>query len=254
MKIDIDNHGFVDFTNVYKFLIDRYTPDDDSCPAVLFVDDTETMIYASEEGDEVIILNRESPDLRRDLRNIIRKTPIKLKRTEEEQLPWNSCLNYAAWYYEAYNICQYLKIEMPALWFYKNRLHGIDLDNVCYSSEKSGYRVTDMFIRSDNISHPDTVLKMLLHELRHTWQHKYHNEWFEDYSFNRGEKDQDEKYCLQKAEVDADAFAYWTMEQNGMRFSYDPGSEQHMLIKYRMAEILEEEIMPLSLCMIKKNS
>lgn len=256
-KLIMQNHTANDFTKLYKYLLDKYS-DNDLCPAILLVDSKESMICQSNiYGVEVVMLDRNADNIMIDLKKIIRKAPENMSYENEKKLypVWEPCVNYTVMYREAFNICQYLDIEMPALFFYREKCNPYFNTSVASQSEKSGWLVTDVFVKIEKTGDNLGAIKSLIHELRHAWQHKYHNNWFDSYKTYNGKNPkskQNEEYSLQKTEIDADAFAYWLLEKNGIKYSFDDQVDMDRLLKERMRDIDNEWKDPIKLNSFKK--
>jgi hypothetical protein len=60
------------------------------------------------------------------------------------------------------------------------------------------------------------TIEVLLHELRHAWQHEKHqNRFFDNYKFLSSGIDL-KTYCMQPAEIDAEAFSFRMMQMYGL--------------------------------------
>ena len=69
---NLKKHGEQDFTQLYKTLLDK-TQRQEECPALLLLDDCAPTIIQDENGYEAVILDRNSTNHNRELKNIIRK-------------------------------------------------------------------------------------------------------------------------------------------------------------------------------------
>lgn len=227
LKLDLKNHEQKDFSSVYKILVDWSEARGD-CPALLLLDDVPPMIIRYDEDSSIVILNRTSCRIERDLKKVLRKSEEKVEQNLFEKLKevWHPSLAYKVWYRWLLEICSYLKIETPAVYFTKKKLGWFgSLNGTVFPGGDKPY-ATDVFITVDenNILY---AVKILLHELRHVWQHKYHNDMFDGYfSFKR---ENSEQYYMQKAEIDADAFAYWVLEENGVKFILEDLGEKRCI-------------------------
>lgn len=246
---NLGNHTSKDFTEVYEFLINRYGMDQ-SCPAILLMDTKEPAAYKSSNGHEVIILDRNSETLKRDLKKLIRKSAISLDHFSEKLLTqiWDPGRNHGVLYKVAYDICQYLQIEMPALFFYTHKYNDPLFISIAYPSQNESKPASDVYICFDSEfddKRIETVylIKTLLHELRHAWQFKYHPDWFCGYTYpnyNNSECKETLNYQLHKTEIDAEAFSYWFLEKKA-KFNMDSlDPEVTLAIRKRIDEIKQE--------------
>ena len=68
-------HKEQDFTALYNFLLSKYQGRED-CPALLLLDDCNPSIIKDRNGLEAVILDRNSDNLKREIKNIIRKPGV----------------------------------------------------------------------------------------------------------------------------------------------------------------------------------
>ena len=231
LHVNIDSHEQQNFTALYEKLLSKFA-DDSNCPAIILLDDTEPMICRNSFGDSVLFLNRNSDTLLRDFKKTISKKEIIISEKNEMQLEtfWSPECNYGIWYNWIWKVCKYLEIDMPAIYIVDRMPDAFsNLSGVVLPGNRP--YATDIFIRLDN-NIADTV-KTCIHELRHVWQYKYHDDWFDDYHAFIPENR--EAYYMQTAEIDADAFAYWVLESNGIRFHLeDLGLTRSKALRERM--------------------
>jgi outer membrane protein assembly factor BamB len=89
--------------------------------------------------------------------------------------------------------------------------------------------VSDVFVKGDN--DPVRTLGTMLHELRHVWQHTYHNDWFSGYqSFDKYDSSSKDDYYEQYSEIDATAFQYWALHHLGFNFHLEDLGEKRILV------------------------
>lgn len=80
------------------------------------------------------------------------------------------------------------------------------------------------------------MINSLVHELRHAWQHMYHQDWFDDYNINLPL----ENYFDQITECDAAAYAYlFTFYSCGLRLEPSVGQEK---VLQRVRELEKEDL------------
>lgn len=180
-------------------------------------------------------MNRNSDNILRDLKKTLRRPEEKLTAEEVDQLGvlWNPDLNYSFMYRFVLDVCKYLDVTVPAIFFCSRMMDQFsELRGVVFPGNAP--YVTDAFIKAE-ISDMSWCLKRCLHELRHVWQHQFHDDWFlKYYGYTETQK---ENYSFQQAEIDADAFAYWVMEANGFKWHLeDLGEERESALKKRMQE------------------
>lgn len=230
-------HKEQDFTALYNFLLSKYQGRED-CPALLFLDDCNPSIIKDRNGLEAVILDRNSDNLKREIKNIIRKPGVVTDCKAFETF-WVSDNRYDILYRIVLDICSLLKIPAPAIFLSKRMpstlKNGMEARGLSYPGDKP--YTTDIFVKGTMDS--PSIIKTLSHELRHAWQHKYHNDWFDDYSTEKSGNE----YALQKAEIDADAFAYLYLEQYGMHYILsDLGETIFKALSKRMDEIREQKL------------
>ena len=239
MKLTIGGHQPFDYTAVYKLLLDKYQ-NSENCPALLMVDELpEPVFFRDKLGHGMIILDRNANNILRVLKKTIPKQEILLSDKELKDMKldqiWHPDVKYKNIYSIAYQTCTSLQVDMPALYFV-NKIPGHENLNGCAWPGNAPY-VTEIFFK---VRHGNTIgmLRTLFHEIRHVWQHKYHNDWFDDYfQFSYDKK---EEYYMQKAEIDADAYAYSVLERNNAEeFVQDEYMTKQMFeaIRARMEEI-----------------
>lgn len=246
-NLNLSSHAFHDYRKVYEYLISSYGNTPHDCPAVLLLDSTYSIPLRDEKGLNIAVINRNSPRLLGDLKRTISKPAevIDSSMTGSISSMISSDCNYWLCYKWLLEICEYLDIAVPALFICEKMPPFIDnLNGVCFPGGEVPY-VTDVFMKLEKGMDEALWIKTFLHELRHVWQHKYHNDWFNGYeSFG---KEGPGAYYSQFVEVDADAFAYKTLENHGVRFILeDLGLERSKLIRKRMAEISAEKPLYLS--------
>lgn len=100
------------------------------------------------------------------------------------------------WYSVTLRISEILNINCPQVTF-----HACFRDGDAGNFGGQGWTVLPDMFSSQFI----TMVTIIAHELRHEWQHIHHPEWFEHYI--TGENNNIKEYCLQPAEIDAEAFA-----------------------------------------------
>lgn len=108
-------------------------------------------------------------------------------------------------YFEIFDVCADLRIKCPQLIVTKDQglLQG---SRGCILPSNGGYPY--VFVKAD--TDLGFIIDLLPHELRHIWQHKYHEKkYFSDYKYFKDLTDHEEMlaYYLQPAEVDAEAFS-----------------------------------------------
>lgn len=230
-------HKEQDFTALYNFLLSKYQGRED-CPALLLLDNCNPSIIKDCNGLEAVILDRNSDNHKREIKNIIRKPGVVTDSKAFETF-WLSDNRYDILYRLLLDICSLLKIPAPAV-FFPERMpstlkNGMEARGLSYPGDKP--YTTDIFVRGTMDS--PSIIKTLSHELRHAWQHKYHNDWFDDYTTEKSGNE----YALQKAEIDADAFAYLFMEQYGVKYKLSNlGEKVYKALLIRMAEIRDERV------------
>lgn len=238
-------HTQKDYREVYKYLTNRFWNNTQDCPAVLLLTSATPQMFENFYGDRVIFLNRNSNALRGDLRrSLIRPSEkIDLEMGVELETLWSPNCNYGVWYSWLLEIGNALRVDIPALFLCDHMMPGItELRGAVFPGDAFPF-ATDIIILVEQ-DHTDQSLKTLLHEMRHIWQHKYHNEMFEEYyKYTVTAKD---TYSLQIAEIDADAYAYWVLAENGTKYILeDLGEERCAAIKKRMLEISKVEKVPI---------
>lgn len=244
-------HKPKDFREIYKYLTDRFVNDIQNCPAVLFFTEAEVQMFEDSYGDSVIFLDRNSSTLRGDLRRALSRPSEKIDRelAAKLQTVWSPSCNYGVLYTWLLEIGNSLRVDIPALFLCEQMAPGItELGGAAFPGDDVPF-VTDIVIRinQDQTGH---TLKTLLHEMRHVHQHKYYNEMFNGY--NKYAVSEKKKYSLQVAEIDADAYAYWVLAENGVTFHMeDLGEELCTAIKERMLEISKVEKAPVLSCLAR---
>ena len=244
-------HKPKDFREIYKYLTDRFANDIQNCPAVLFFTEAEVQMFEDSYGDSVIFLDRNSSTLRGDLRRALSRPSEKIDRelAAKLQTVWSPACNYGVLYTWLVEIGNALCVDIPALFLCEQMAPGItELRGAAFPGDDVPF-VTDIVIRI-NKDQTGYTLKTLLHEMRHVYQHKYYNEMFNGY--NKYTVSEKKKYSLQVAEIDADAYAYWVLAENGVMFHMeDLGEEVCTAIKERMLEISEVEKAPVLSCLAR---
>lgn len=153
----------------------------------------------------------------------------------------SECLQFL--YEHALNISNILNIEPPAIMLVRKE----ELPEGIYSA-----RVESMIPRTGAIGNtiklvslsPGFMLQSLAHELRHCWQGQYQKDLLSDYKFITDTTSED--YLCQPAEIDAEAFADFYVENNDVilnRSYIKKGSMEdrfYELVGERKKEISEE--------------
>lgn len=242
-KLDLDNHDEIDFLPIYKYLITEYDKGTD-CPIVVLMDIDEAIILKDETNvikNEMIFLNRKSETILRDLKKVSKKSAGILASANGIGTVLSNSPYYYVFYKIMVSVCEALVIPAPAFFIVSVMPENFKgLRGVAYPGDKD--ICTDILIRNDGVNIEDFVpqAKTFIHELRHVWQHKYKPEFFDDYfTLNKTNLDQ---YILQKAEIDANAYAYLVLK-NVMNIGPDlfyRSEKEKELITKRMEEIQEE--------------
>ena len=214
---EISRHKLRNCKPLYEELISTYNGAQ-NCPAICFKHSGDPVMLQNKYGDKLILLSRNTKTPRRDLKQVINsRHVIPISSLQEQQLNavWCSAYFYGPWYKTLLALCDYLKIDVPAFYIAAEMpLFAVNLSGAVFPGGDIPYS-TDIFVRDQD--QPFFLLKTLIHELRHVWQHTYHNEMFIGYSSYNRISDQD-AYWKQPSEIDADAFAYWVLEKNGVSF------------------------------------
>lgn len=233
ITVSFCDHTEKDFTKVYKKLLDNYADKTQTCPALLLLDKVDPMIVQSPDGDQAVILNRNSDRLLGDLKKILRKQELQLDRDALGGLYtfWCPEYHYYTWYTWLLQICEYLQISAPGFFICTTMPGALSYLRGAVLPGGSASYVSDLFLKASN--NPLMGLQVLLHELRHCWQHKYHPDWFEDYfSYT---PDNAVNYFNQKVELDADAFSFWVLSTHGITFALDDvGTERSRQLRAYM--------------------
>lgn len=119
LKWDLKKHGEQDFTQLYKTLLDK-TQRQEECPALLLLDDCSPKIIQDENGYEAVILDRNSTNHSRELKNIIRKSGEVID-TKPFDTIWFPLVDYRNMYNLVLDICKILQIPAPAVFFSKGK-------------------------------------------------------------------------------------------------------------------------------------
>ena len=232
----LNTHKFHNYKPLYEELISAYSGMP-NCPAICFKHSGEPVMLQNKYGDKLILLSRNTKTPRRDLKQVINsRHVIPISSLQEQQLNavWCSAYFYGPWYKTLLALCDYLKIDVPAFYIAAEMpLFAVNLSGAVFPGGDIPYS-TDIFVRDQD--QPFFLLKTLIHELRHVWQHTNHNEMFIGYSSYNSISDQD-AYWKQPSEIDADAFAYWVLEKNGVSFILeDLGQERCRELRTQMQE------------------
>ena len=223
-----------DFTKIYKFILEYYK-DRDSCPALLFMDygAQEPMYIKNIDGAEAIIVNRNSERLYEDIKRTVRKPAALYYYAEDLRNVWDPDVDYQNIYGLLLIISDRLKIPAIPIYIAKQmfagyeKLSGVTLQNAEQKTTAivlAGKRAEIMLVKS------------LVHELRHVWQHMYHQDWFDDYNIDLPLED----YFDQIPEYDAEAYAYlFLFRVCGIRWELHDGKEK---ILQRVKELEKEEL------------
>ena len=206
-----------DFSKLYQLLMNKFG-ESENCPALLLFDDIEPAIIQSPDGDSAVLLDRNSDSILRDLKKTIPKQEVHVDQhlVNDLRFFWSTGINYGWWYKTYFEICDYLKIDMPAVFFVKEMPLGMERFTGVVLPDSNIPFVTDVLVKA-NCFDQLMMLKVCLHELRHVWQHKYYPELFDGY-LSQNITDQ---YYFQPAELDAEAFALWVLETNGISLKLD---------------------------------
>lgn len=103
-----------------------------------------------------------------------------------------------------------LKMRCPIIAL--QRTLPYDLSGVsCNEDKKAGKTLSIHIAQDENL---EKMLKTLVHEMRHAWQHhKYPEKYFKNYRFiQEFDKENDLEYFLQPAEIDAEIYAWRVMK------------------------------------------
>ena len=75
--------------------------------------------FQSPSGSSCLLLNRNSDNILRDLKKTLRRPEEKLTAEEVDQLGvlWNPDLNYSFMYRFVLDVCKYLDVTVPAIFF-----------------------------------------------------------------------------------------------------------------------------------------
>ena len=222
-----------DFTEIYKFILEYYR-DRGPCPALIFMDDgvKEPIYIKNREGMEAIIVNRSSKRLYEDIKRTVRKSAA-LCCDEDFKGIWAPWVDYGFVYMTLLAISKRLKVPAVPLYIVKQmpvgyeKLSGLNL-------QKKKQKTTAIILNGtrDEIM----MIKSLVHELRHVWQHMYQQEWFDDYNINLPL----ENYFDQITECDAEAYAYlFVFHSCGIRLELSVGKEK---ILHRVSELEKESL------------
>ena len=238
-----------DFTPLYKWLLARYASEED-CPALLLVDTPVRLFLQTEYGGKVILLDKNAGERVNNLKKIHSMKEQKIEKKIHAMLPslWSPVYNYKVIYTWYLKICQHLHTPMPAF-FLSDYLPGY---NGLVSPGGDNPNVSDVFVKGDD--DPVRTLGTMLHELRHVWQHTYHNDWFSGYqSFDKYDSSIKDDYYEQYSEIDATAFQYWALHHLGFNIHLeDLGAKRCSVISARMEELQKTEKPLTSLPYIQK--
>lgn len=222
-----------DFKKIYRYIL-KYYSDRGPCPALIFMDDgvKEPIYIKNSDGAEAIIVNRRSERLYEDVKRTVRKSAV-LCCDKDFKGIWTPEVDYGFVYKVLLVISNRLKIPAIPLYIVKQmptgyeKLVGMTLQNVEQKTTAimlNGTRDETMMINS------------LVHELRHAWQHMYHQDWFDDYNINLPL----ENYFDQITECDAAAYAYlFTFYSCGLRLEPSVGQEK---VLQRVRELEKEDL------------
>ena len=245
--LKLSSNAFRDLKREYEFLVSRFENTPYECPAVLFLDSSNSVLLEDENGTSIAVLDRNSTRLLGDLKRALSRPAEVIDSNQAgclSSLFYSEC-NYWIWYKWLLETCKHLDIAVPALFICDKMPSFIsNLRGVCFPGGEVPY-VTDVFIKLKKGEDMGLCIKTLLHELRHVWQHKCHNDWFSGYASFREEEADD--YYRRYVEIDADAFAYLTLQNHGLSYILeDLGLARSKRIRERIAEIASDQPLYLS--------
>ena len=205
----------LDMTNIYSYLTAAFDKNTDQCPMVIVVSDLPDDRTAWRLNDEtgrtraILIKENQGTELVGEVFKEMQQP------TEPDFLPKDSGFYYAGddifnIYVVALTIATSLKIPCPQIIYTANMpvasAKSLSLDN------SKGVVNTILLHESDSVT---KAIYSLGNEMRHLWQHLKHEKiYYADYKGLSEQPDEEElkAFMLQKAEVDADAYAIRLLE------------------------------------------
>lgn len=215
IKFDLRYHMAQDYSDIYKFLLEKYNGEEE-CPALLLLDSIETTIVQGRYESPAVLVDRKSERLKKEVKRIIRKPAQILDSDRGLETLFAAQIDYRFIYKLYLNICELLQIPAPALFVVNRMPNGHENFSGTAFPNLTQNLVTDIFINGRKES--AVIMKALAHELRHAWQHIHHQEWFDNYDHSLAGK---KEYWYQEAEYDAEAFAQLFMEQYDVSWEWD---------------------------------
>lgn len=201
----------VDMKNLYTELVQKYNRKEEKgliCPQIVIEQEIENEYLIKEDNLPAIIFQKGLPEERilRIYDDVVKH--FKFYPSSEFDDIHDTILNYSL----ALRVSDFLKIDCPQLLVVSEMEQIKNMSGLAIPCE-NGNNIGMILLKSGRIF--AWKVKTLVHELRHVWQHQYHHKiYFSDYKFyDRFSPFEKEKYSLQKAEIDADAFAYRFMNE-----------------------------------------
>lgn len=175
------------------------------CPSIIVVDELEEgeILRKTMGNHDILYLKHQSEDAMLD---VLEKELLLKEATVAPALPFenHSLSNKAVmdWLLVATIISDLLAIKVPQIMFTQGRFKN----GVCFTGH-------GLIVLADHHSPYDIQASesfiVMAHELRHEWQHQYHEDWFANYpnlESIRTKKGYN-LYCNHLTEIDAEAFA-----------------------------------------------
>ena len=186
-----------DMVPLYGQLLDSYKDRPELCPTIYVVDEIMKGISYLKNAD--VLLLKQGSRLERAMKSD--NYPYSLKLC--------SFGNSAETIYSvALHVCSLLQIQCPLI------LPSKSLSGVRGEAYQNSRNLTKLILLRSGMGLQETI-EVLLHELRHAWQHEKHqNRFFDNYKFLSSGIDL-KTYCMQPAEIDAEAFSFRVMQMYG---------------------------------------
>ena len=209
----ISTENCPDMVPIYTMLRALYEKTPDTCPTLIVVENLPGgMPYI--KCSDILMLKRGIP---------LDDTMTKDNYYYRDSIPLGSFKDFS---YDIYGValvaCNRMNIKCPQIILSNelNQLRGV--------TWQGGDNLTKLIQLKPGMSTSETM-EVLLHELRHAWQHeKHHSKYFIDYRFlDTGIDLRD--YMMQPAEIDAEAFS--------VRMMVDMGLEKYPVMRKKFDDV-----------------
>ena len=197
--LNVSTEHIPDMVPIYRKLVSLYRNAKDFCPTLYIVEDLPEGISYIKSSD-ILLLKRGIS---------LESSMLKNNYFYRESIPLVSFQSVA---YDIYNVtlfaCDRMNIQCPLI------LLSNELKQTRGETWQNSNNLSKIIALRNNMR-LDEYIEVLMHELRHAWQHeKHHDKFFRNYKFLDTGIDLKD-YLMQPAELDAEAFSVRMMVDLG---------------------------------------